>query len=487
MQRIRGMNAARTVGVVLAGGVGVRIGLGMPKQLIKIAGKEILDHTIGILQAHSGIDEIIVMMTPGYLDDVRRIVRNGGHDKVSQILEGGSTRNETTKRALQAVGDDQARLVLHDAVRPLLSAQVLDRVLDALDTHDAVDVAIPSSDTIIEVTPGEDDYERVVNVPDRSRLRRGQTPQAFRAGALRDAYAHADADPDFAATDDCSVVLKYTPTTPIAVVPGEEWNMKVTEPIDIYLSEKLFQLRSDGRRENVSNDELKERLRGRVLVVFGGSYGIGKALCDLAESYGCNVRSFSRSQTGTHVQRRTDIARARESVMKDFGRVDFVVNTSGTLNIAALSETSEEDVYAATDVNYIAPIFIAQEFHSALAETHGSLLLFTSSSYTRGRAGYSLYSSAKAATVNLTQALADEWATDGIRINCVNPQRTATPMRTAAFGEEDPSSLLTAEQVASAALEALSSSRTGDVIDVRRHDPISGESLTQAVQDRTEV
>lgn len=463
------MGSSKNVGVVLAGGIGARVGLGLPKQLIKIAGKEILDHTLAVMQSHPDIDEVIVMMTPGFLDDVRRIVRNGDHTKVTQILEGGATRNETTKKALAAVDPDD-RVILHDAVRPLLSTQVIDRVLEALGTHDAVDVAIPSSDTIIEVAT-EDGAERIIDVPDRSRLRRGQTPQAFRAAALSAAYELADKDPAFAATDDCSVVLRYTPEVPIAVVAGEDWNMKVTEPIDIFLAEKLFQLRSDSRRANLSEDQLREGLEGRVLVVFGGSYGIGKAIAQLARSYGCIVESFSRSETNTHVQRRADLGAAREAVLAKHQQIDFVVNTSGILNVGPLSETTEEEVYAATEVNYTAPVFIAQEFHEPLAKSRGSLLLFTSSSCTRGRAGYALYSSAKAATVNLTQALADEWSTDGVRVNCVNPQRTATPMRTAAFGEEDPATLLTAGQVATAALETLLSNRTGDVIDVRRQDP----------------
>src|SRR3712207_8292062 len=108
----------------------------------------------------------------------------------------------------------------------------------------------------------------------------------------------------------------------------------------------------------------------------------------------------------------------------------------------SLEETSEETIYAATEINYLAPIHIAQEFYPHLRDTKGSMLLFTSSSYTRGRSSYSLYSSAKAAVVNLTQALADEWAPTGVRVNCVNPERTSTPMRTKAFGQEPPDSLL---------------------------------------------
>ena len=97
------------------------------------------------------------------------------------------------------------------------------------------------------------------------------------------------------------------------------------------------------------------------------------------------------------------------------------------------------------------------------------MLLFTSSSYTRGRSGYSLYSSAKAAIVNLTQALADEWAASGVRVNCVNPERTGTPMRTKAFGEEPPGTLLSSEEVAGSRSTSCSPP-DGHIIDIRREE-----------------
>ncbi len=131
---------------------------------------------------------------------------------------------------------------------------------------------------------------------------------------------------------------------------------------------------------------------------------------------------------------------------------------------------------AATEINYLGPIFIAQEFYPHLAASKGALLLFTSSSYTRGRSGYSLYSSAKAATVNLTQALADEWADAGVRVSCINPERTATPMRTKAFGQEAPGTLLDSQTVARTSLDVLISDQSGHVYDVRRDDPFSLET-----------
>ena len=209
-------------------------------------------------------------------------------------------------------------------------------------------------------------------------------------------------------------------------------------------------------------------------MVFGGSYGIGADIAALAAKFGAEVFTFSRSGTNTHVERRADIADAARQVMEKTGRVDFVVNTAGVLPRGELIDTSEETIYNATEVNYLAPIFIAQVFHPLLMQTSGSLLLFTSSSYTRGRSGYSLYSSAKAATVNLTQALADEWAGDRVRVNCINPERTGTPMRTKAFGQEPPGSLLESEVVAQTSIDVLLSPQTGHIYDVRKDDPLAG-------------
>jgi ribitol-5-phosphate 2-dehydrogenase (NADP+) / D-ribitol-5-phosphate cytidylyltransferase len=465
------------VAVLLAGGVGTRVGLDIPKQLLKIAGKPILEHALARLDAHPAVDEVIVMMAPGHLDAVREIVRGGGYSKVTQILEGAESRNDTTLRALEALGDRDCKVLLHDAVRPLLTGRIVSECFDALDTHDAVDVAIPSADTIISVT----DENTIRDIPPRASLRRGQTPQAFRASVIKNAYELAGRDPDFKATDDCTVVLRYLPDVPIWVVHGDERNMKVTEPIDLYLVDKLFQLTSHDLPAGRTADGYREALAGKTLVVFGGSYGIGGDIVALARKYGASVCAFSRSSTGTHVERREDIARAVEEAVERHGSIDLAVNTAGVLPRGNLTETSEETVYAATEINYLAPIMIAQELFPHLRSSGGSLLFFTSSSYTRGRGGYSLYSSAKAAVVNLTQALADEWAADGVRVNCINPERTGTPMRTRAFGDEAPDSLLDSMAVAKTSIDTLLSPETGHVYDVRKIDPFVGTAFNTEV------
>ena len=469
MEPSAGPGRPRNVAVLLAGGVGVRVGLDIPKQLLKVAGRTILEHSLIALHSHPLVDEVKVMMAPGHLDAVRAIVTDGGYTKVTAILEGGATRNQTTWRALESLGEEECHVLFHDAVRPLVTERIITQCFEALETHAAVDVAIPSADTIIEVAPDN----TIREIPPRATLRRGQTPQAFRSCVIRRAYELADKDPDFVATDDCTVVLRYLPDEPIWVVHGDERNMKVTDPIDVYLADKLFQLTTSDVPAPATEADYRTALEGKTMVVFGGSYGIGADVAELARELGATVFTFSRSSTGTHVERREDVVAAARQVIAETGRVDFVVNTAGVLPRGTLLETSEETIYAATEINYLAPVFIAQVFHPHLKATQGALTLYTSSSYTRGRSGYSLYSSAKAATVNLTQALADEWAADGVRVNCINPERTATPMRTRAFGQEPAGTLLEPEIVARTSIDVMVSDHTGHVIDVRQVDPFS--------------
>ena len=218
----------RTVAVVLAGGVGSRLGLDVPKQMVKIAGKTILEHTVDALHSSDVVDEVVLMMTAGWTEQTATLLGTR-YPKLTRILEGGATRNETTRKVIAALGDDECKVLLHDAVRPLLDERIIVDCVRALDHADAVDVVIPSSDTIVRV----DERGVIADIPDRTMLRRGQTPQAFRLSVLREAYRLAASDPDFQASDDCGVVLRYLPHVPIVTVQGAEHNLKVTHPVDL--------------------------------------------------------------------------------------------------------------------------------------------------------------------------------------------------------------------------------------------------------------
>ena len=463
---------AKSIGIILAGGTGSRVGLSIPKQLLKIAGKTVMEHTLDIFQDADSIDEVFILMHPDHLEVAHEI--GARYAKVTKVLAGGATRNETTQAALAALSDSppDTKVMTHDAVRPLLAIRIIDDCIAALDTYQAVDVAIPSADTIIEV----DEQRVITDIPPRHRLRRGQTPQAFRLGTLVEAYHKAWGDPNFVATDDCTVVLRYLPDVPIYVVEGSEQNMKITEPIDLFIADKLFQIGSTAAPPSTDPHEYAVKLAGKVIVVLGGSYGIGADIVAFARASGATVHSFSRSETGTHVEEVADVEAALQQAAEKSGKIDAVVVTAGILNRGRLDEVSMEDILTGIRVNYVAPVVAARVSVPYLRKTRGHLLLFTSSSYTRGRADYSVYSSAKAAVVNLTQALADEWSSIGVKVNCINPERTATPMRTKAFGDEPAGSLLSSAAVALTSIDVILSELTGHVVDVRRVTSESGLS-----------
>ena len=161
------------------------------------------------------------------------------------------------------------------------------------------------------------------------------------------------------------------------------------------------------------------------------------------------------------------VMEALKTVYEKEGRIDAVVNTAGILDKEPLENMNYEEVFKSINVNYTGAVIVAKESFPYLKQSKGTLLLFTSSSYTRGRQLYSLYSSSKAAIVNFVQALSEEWYEQGVRINCINPERTKTPMRVKNFGIEPDNTLLKSETVAIASVNTLFSFLTGEVVDVK--------------------
>jgi 2-C-methyl-D-erythritol 4-phosphate cytidylyltransferase len=240
----------RTVAVVLAAGSGVRFGAALPKQLLPLAGRALLEHSVAAFEQAPGVDATLVVMAPGHASHARELLALGGYRKVTGIIEGGKTRPESTRRAIAALGPAEANVLFHDAARPLLDQATIAGCVRALDTYQAVGVAVPTSDTIVVVEDG-----LMTGMPHRDTLRRCQTPQGFRLSVIRQAHELAVADPafaDLAATDDCGVVMRYLPDVPVAVVPGTERNIKITYPVDLSIAQALL---SDNELTNNTLDD----------------------------------------------------------------------------------------------------------------------------------------------------------------------------------------------------------------------------------------
>src|SRR5258707_9348380 len=164
----------RTVAVVLAGGTGRRFGSGMPKQMHVLAGRSLVEHSVAAFEQADGVDAITILMPAGLTAQATERFAGSGYRKVTGVIEGGATRTDSTRGAIAALGEEECDVLFHDAARPLLEQRIIAECVSALGSFRAIGVAVPSSDTIVEVCDGV-----VTGMPHRATVARCQTPQGF--------------------------------------------------------------------------------------------------------------------------------------------------------------------------------------------------------------------------------------------------------------------------------------------------------------------
>jgi 2-C-methyl-D-erythritol 4-phosphate cytidylyltransferase len=235
---VRGSFELRKVyAIILASGVGQRMGRPLPKQFLQLAGRTILEHTLDAFQAHPQVDEIILVTHPQSRQRVIDILQRNAYAKLRQVIDGGTTRQASSRAGVEAIAEDDALVLVHDAARPLVSQRVIRDCIQALGKYEAVSAAIPVTDTILQV----DVSGQIQQIPDRRQLWQAQTPQGFHVGVLRKAHqlAATDQEADGAASDDCSLILRYR-LAPVHVVEGDPNNLKITYPRDLTVAERLL-------------------------------------------------------------------------------------------------------------------------------------------------------------------------------------------------------------------------------------------------------
>lgn len=438
--------------ILLAAGSGTRAGFDQKKQFVRIAGKTLIEHSLEALRRNLPKALILVMAPVDSIEKVERIVQGDARVKV---VPGGASRQASTLRGLRALKSHHPRNVLiHDAARPFVDGRIIQDVLAALETHEGVDVAIPTSDTIIIERDGF-----IEQIPKRSHMLRGQTPQAFRYEGLLGCYEALDESRLGQFTDDCGIFLACNPNASIRIVEGSEENIKITHPIDMILADEMFRLRSSA----LTMDQPGVELRDKRVLIFGGTRGIGHAMAEIMRAGGSQVIARSR-ENGCDITRAHSVEDAFDAAVDQMGGVDIVVNAAGLLQHGKLHQQTLDEVNNQIDVNLKGTLHIARAAYPWLKASQGSLLLFASSSYTRGRADYVTYSATKAAIVNLTQGLSEEWAQDGIRVNCIIPGRTDTEMRRSNFKNEVQTTLASPYDVGLTAVKTLATAMTSQMI-----------------------
>lgn len=222
----------RVCAIIVAAGVGSRMGGPVNKHLLQIAGRPVLAHTLSTFQESSAVDDIVLVGGKDRLAVYRDMVKVYGISKVRSVVQGGATRQESCARGLDAAGDADI-LCVHDGARPLVTQRVIAEAIRQAAQHGAAIVGVLAKDTIKVATA--DGY--VEQTLERGRLWQIQTPQVARAGLLR--RAHAAARGVFEGTDDA--VLLERLGIPVKLVQGEYSNIKITTVEDLAVAEVLLQ------------------------------------------------------------------------------------------------------------------------------------------------------------------------------------------------------------------------------------------------------
>ena len=227
----------RAAAIITAAGSGQRMGGSVKKPYIELQGLPLLAHTLRVFDTAAGIDQLIVTVSPGDEDQCREVLERCGIKKAASILAGGERRQDSVRNGLGALADDIDMVMIHDAARPFVTADLILTALEATRKKKATTTAVPVKDTVTAVDRGTGVIERTL---ERDRLYLIQTPQTFERRLICEAHSRACAE-GFSGTDDASLVERLG--VPVSVIMGSYENIKITTQEDLVFAEGILQRR----------------------------------------------------------------------------------------------------------------------------------------------------------------------------------------------------------------------------------------------------
>lgn len=218
--------------LIVAGGVGSRMGADIPKQFLEILGKPVIAYTIEAFEKSDCIDEIVIVTLEEYIVYLKDIADSFGFSKVKKIVAGGSTRQESVYKGLMEITGEY--VLIHDGARPLVSQEVIENCVCTVTTNSACAVGVKVNDTLKIA----DDNKFITATPDREHIYSIQTPQCFKTEEIINAHESA-LKSGFSGTDDA--VLYERLGKKVKIVEGDYSNIKITSPIDISIAEAYLE------------------------------------------------------------------------------------------------------------------------------------------------------------------------------------------------------------------------------------------------------
>jgi len=228
-------------GVVLAGGIGSRMGnVDKPKQYLLVGEKPIIIHTLERFYVQNEFEKIIVLCPEEWVSHTKNLIKKYMKDTDRiVVLRGGDTRNETIMNSLRYIEkeyglDDDTIVVTHDSVRPFVTQRIIEENIKYAKEYGACDTAVAATDTIVY----SQDNVLISDIPDRSKMYQGQTPQTFNALKLKNLYESLTEEEKATLTDAAKIFVMKGEK--VHIVDGEVFNIKITYPYDLRVAEALI-------------------------------------------------------------------------------------------------------------------------------------------------------------------------------------------------------------------------------------------------------
>ena len=220
----------KKVAIIFAGGTGHRMGAEIPKQFLKISGKEIIIHTLELFQNHSMVDEIVVICIESWIEYLNKLVKKFGIDKVVSVVPGGKTGQDSIFIGLSEAKKrhENAIVLIHDGVRPLVTEETITKCVESAEKYGTAITANAAFETPLISLNGD----TVDDMPDRKAVYTAQAPQCFYLNDLYDLHIkERKVNPGYEGiVDSCGLMFKYG--IRCRLIEGNRGNIKVTSPVD---------------------------------------------------------------------------------------------------------------------------------------------------------------------------------------------------------------------------------------------------------------
>jgi 2-C-methyl-D-erythritol 4-phosphate cytidylyltransferase len=410
----------KTVGIILSGGTGGRFNSTIPKQYMSLNGTLVIQYVIDAFQESKLFDEIVIVLDSKYI----KLLKNC---ESIRFVDAGNTRNLSIQNGLNACPNNTNYVLFHDAVRPFIKAEDLPQYLEALKDCDAAITSVKITDAMFP------------KFEDRTRHNLIQTPESFRFKVLKEIFNENN--------NDYIAIYQHLISSNIGLIELTHQNMKITYAQDLYVAEQLMKYKEVTKRTS--------NVKGKNILIFGGTGGIGSAITKQLKELGANVTSLGSKDIDLSMD---------DWIFFPSRKFDSIIYAAGAYTIDSDGILNNYD--AIMNVNFRS-IAVILEAIDKILKPNGSIILLGSAAAAFGRPGIALYSASKAALNCFVEAMAPSLAKKGFRINVICPAKVATPLQTYINPEADPKEMIQPDDLAKIIIGYIDTDKTGEIIYIK--------------------